>query len=193
MNDLRLYILMRTDVPTMNPGKAVAQGSHAANQCIYEGRKFAAEADPEGDPEVWKRALALEADINEWEDQSGKGFGTQIVLGVNEDEMRETVRMAKYRGFHAGITHDPTYPTGMPPKPISVMWPTFFMAAAVGALLAQTPMTALAFAAVGTLAWIKDMARYTPPNTLIPLDTCAYVFGRSGDLRDTLGSFGLMR
>ena len=32
----RLYILMRTDLPSMNAGRAMAQAAHAANQFIKE-------------------------------------------------------------------------------------------------------------------------------------------------------------
>lgn len=203
MNDLRMYILMRTDLVGGNCGKLVAQGSHAANQCIHEARKFvedqrAAARDfvwngTQGNPATWQRATMLEADIAEWEAQSGDGFGTCIVLGVDEGQLREKVRLAKARGIHAGITHDPTYPTGMPPKPVSFKVPAALLLSAVAALAAQYPLVALGLASLGTLSWIKDMARFTPPNTLIPVDTCGYVFGRAKDLRDTVGDLSLMR
>ena len=36
-----LYILMRTDMDSMNPGKAMAQASHASNQFVAEYQEHA--------------------------------------------------------------------------------------------------------------------------------------------------------
>lgn len=93
--DVRLYILMRTDLASMNPGKAVAQGAHAANQAI-------AEAD--------MTDIGVEALVREWQGQTGKGFGTTITLGVTERDLNTRIALAKAMKLHAGITHDPTYP-----------------------------------------------------------------------------------
>jgi peptidyl-tRNA hydrolase len=90
-----LYILMRTDLGSMNPGKAVAQGTHAANQCVFHARQGSAD---------------LGKLLQEWEGETGKGFGTCICLGVTERQMRTKVAMAQRLGFHADITHDPSYP-----------------------------------------------------------------------------------
>lgn len=92
----RLYILMRTDLTSMNAGKAVAQGTHAANQCVFE-------ISSRGD-------AALKERLAEWEGQTGHGFGTCITLGVNEAQMRTAVQVAQALGLHANICHDPTYP-----------------------------------------------------------------------------------
>lgn len=127
----RLYVLMRTDLASMNPGKAVAQGAHAANQCVRDVG-IAGDAD--------QRAL-----LEMWEDQTVNGFGTTITLGVNEAGMRSAVTVAKALGLHAGTVHDPTYPL------------------------------------------IDGDAVH-----LIPLDTCAFVFGRSSDCSMVLGRFSLM-
>jgi len=89
-----LYILMRNDMASLNPGKAVAQGSHAANQMVYDLHNTEN-----------KEFLEL---LNEW--QSSIGFGTCIVLGVTETQMRKVIGMAKAAELHAAITHDPTYP-----------------------------------------------------------------------------------
>ena len=101
-----LYILMRTDLGSMNAGKAVAQGSHAANQMVYEAMiktdPLAAALDP-------NRAKALAQLVGEWSG-AARGFGTCIVLGVNEGQMRSVVAAASEAGLHAGITHDPSYP-----------------------------------------------------------------------------------
>lgn len=91
-----LYILMSTDVAGMNPGKAVAQGTHAANQMVYEARR---KANPE-----------LHALLDEWEAETPQGFGTCICLGVTNAEMEQAVSLAGLMGVHAGVTHDPSYP-----------------------------------------------------------------------------------
>lgn len=122
---------MRTDMISMNPGKAVAQGAHAANQCIFEAELKT------GDP--------IQNLVVEWENQTKKGFGTTITLGVSEKEMRAAVMVAQAMGIHSNITHDPTYPL------------------------------------------IDGEIVH-----LLPLDTCAYVFGRKEDLRFILGNFKLM-
>lgn len=94
-NDVRLYILMRTDLASMNPGKAVAQGAHAANQCVAEIDITRSD----------RKDL-----LTEWETQTRSGFGTTITLGVNEKTLRERIAIARALDIHAGITHDPTYP-----------------------------------------------------------------------------------
>lgn len=96
MTEVRLYVLMRTELQSMNPGKACAQAAHAANQCVFEARELGGNAT----------AILLA----KWEGQSGRGFGTTITLGVNETVMRERISLAKMAGLHAGIVHDPSYP-----------------------------------------------------------------------------------
>ena len=133
---LALYILMRNDMDSLNAGKAVAQGSHAANQMIYESYN-----DPFAEQE-WK--FKIRDMVSAWSGEA-RGFGTCIVLSVNESEMRLAVQKAKALGHHAGITHDPTYP-------------------------------------------LRDGKTLH----LIPVDTCAYIFGYKHELKDIVGQFSLM-
>lgn len=117
-----LYILMRTDMWSMNPGKQAAQACHGANQMVWEIGKQK-EFDDDGYDAHTKNLLAWQGD---------RGFGTTITLGVNEREMRETVAAVEdSENIFAGIVHDPTYP-------------------------------------------IQDGERLVH---LIPVDTCAYLFG----------------
>ena len=93
-----LYILMRTDMDSMNPGKAMAQASHASNA-------FVSNAEPgyNVDEELF----------NAWQESTTQGFGTVLVLGVNEAQMRTAVQIAESFGvdkFPCDIIHDPTYP-----------------------------------------------------------------------------------
>lgn len=130
-NTPRLYVLMRTDLASMNPGKAVAQGAHAANQCAHE--VLLSEDDD---------LLEL---LGEWEGQTGHGFGTTITLGVSEAQMRAAVLVARALGLHARVIHDPTYPL------------------------------------------IDGETLH-----LLPLDTCAFVFGRPADCRPVVSNLVLM-
>lgn len=130
-DDVCLYVLMRTELQSMNPGKACAQAAHAANQCVFEARELAGNAT----------AILLA----KWEGQSGRGFGTTITLGVNETMMRERVALAQLAGLHSGIVHDPSYP-------------------------------------------IRDGEVIH----LLPLDTCAFVFGSRADVMPILGDLDLM-
>ena len=93
-----LYILMRTDMDSMNPGKAMAQASHASNA-------FVSNAEPgyNVDEELF----------NAWQESTTQGFGTVLVLGVNEAQMRTAVEVAESFGvdkFPCDIIHDATYP-----------------------------------------------------------------------------------
>lgn len=85
-----LYILMRDDLDSMNPGKAMAQASHASNAFI----------NTFGDNPVA---------VN-WTQETTQGFGTVLVLAVNEDSMRTAVTVALRLNYLADVIHDPTYP-----------------------------------------------------------------------------------
>ena len=90
-----LYLLMRTDLASMNPGKAVAQGAHAASKFVAE--TMTREADP------------AYQDFREWI-ESADGFGTKIALGVKERELLRTHDTANRMGFASGLVVDPSYP-----------------------------------------------------------------------------------
>jgi peptidyl-tRNA hydrolase len=84
----RLYILMRTDLPSMNPGRAMAQAAHAANQFIHEyGKQMA---------------------VKTWQ-KDANGFGTTICLASTKPEIEEVVKMAKEKSYCNGLVYDPTY------------------------------------------------------------------------------------
>ena len=96
-----LYILMRTDMTSLNAGKAMAQASHATNAFIQEVERV-------DDVEI-KELVEI------WSTQTWQGFGTVLVLGCNETEMNEAVDYSrrdshKIVTFLEGVVHDPTYP-----------------------------------------------------------------------------------
>ena len=92
-----VYVLMRTDMASMNPGKGMAQSHHASSAFSK------AIADESHSPET-------ERLINMWQSETDQGFGTVLTLPVNEREMRTAVQFAKLMGFMAEIIHDPSYP-----------------------------------------------------------------------------------
>lgn len=95
MLDPRLYILMRTDLPSMGYGKGAAQAAHAAN-------KFA-----------WGRQSVYDPDYAAWCAQAGKqGFGTTIVLDVGR-KLKPLVNLLQnvtINTNYCGLVTDPTYP-----------------------------------------------------------------------------------
>jgi hypothetical protein len=77
---------------SMNPGKGMAQASHAANQFVHTFSKAR-------NPEYRKR-------VKDWQNQSGNGFGTVIVLGGTWDDIVAAVES----NLLSGLVIDPSYP-----------------------------------------------------------------------------------
>lgn len=93
----RLYILARTDIAQMNPGKLAAQAAHAATQFVFDTLDAGVSVTVQ--------------QMNDWRAQAGGGFGTKITLAATEAEIRETVtEINKTHGLPAGLVVDPTYP-----------------------------------------------------------------------------------
>ena len=107
-----LYILMRSDLDSLNPGKKVAQGAHAANQFVFDMRKLqrtVADLEEAGntvkpDAKVYLRLW------EQWESSTPQGFGVTICLDVNGNNLPDIVQAAQTMGVPAGVTHDPSYP-----------------------------------------------------------------------------------
>jgi len=109
-----LYILMRNDLASMNPGKAMAQAAHASNDFVSVYTAIMTQP-LESYPEE-KRAstaieqLKMEIALGQWTNQATT-FGTVLTLAVNEKEMRQTIDIAStISRIFSGIVHDPTYP-----------------------------------------------------------------------------------
>jgi hypothetical protein len=98
MNDdtLVLYILMRTDMDSLNPGKAMAQANHAFGALKNRIRSN----------------LTRQRDYLAWQETTAQDFGTVIVLGGNEGGIQaalDDIQRLKLPVV-AGWVHDPTYP-----------------------------------------------------------------------------------
>jgi hypothetical protein len=88
--NLYLYILMRTDLPSLSTGRAAAQASHASNAFIH---KFGGRED-----------------VIRWQAQTPQGFGTAIVLSAGFRDITETIRECHGAGFGVCDTViDPDY------------------------------------------------------------------------------------
>jgi len=89
-----LYILMRSDLESLNPGKMVAQGAHAANQSVA----------------MLSKDHSIYPLYEQWRSSTPCGFGVTLCLDVTGDQLPPVVEAAYRAGFAAGVTHDPSYP-----------------------------------------------------------------------------------
>ena len=94
----RLYIIMRTDMASMGRGRAIAEGSHIANQMVWEHVVCP----------MMEGGIPNQA-IIDWHKEAN-GFGTAIVLRCkNEVEMNNVHTLAIANGFLSKIVYDPEY------------------------------------------------------------------------------------
>lgn len=95
-----LYLFPRTEMESMNSGKAMAHTAHAANAFVYAMRKMPVGHDP-----------VLISAFNEWESSSDHGFGTTIVLEAPWQRVLDVVSFLDDKiGVASGLSTDPTYP-----------------------------------------------------------------------------------
>jgi hypothetical protein len=155
-----LYILMRGDLASMNTGKAMAQASHASNAFVFAELKKMLSSPWKSVKDFYKVFIKGETEnaslFIQWVHSTTQGFGTVLVLKVNEIEMRTAVRVAGYLGHVSGVVHDPTYP---------ILIPREFGNYITDNMLDQKGLA------------IGEGGGYA----MIPLDTCAYVFGNKND------------
>ena len=102
-NPIYLYVLVRNDMESLvgtpedrKAGLPCAQTGHAANQMVYQVRK--------------KNQSDLNDLLTEWENETGMGFGTEIVVGAHYSRIKQAVETAALLGHHAAMTKDPEYP-----------------------------------------------------------------------------------
>lgn len=96
--DLAVYVLVRTDLPSMNPGKAMSQCHHAGVQMMH----------------TYSTDPMVIAYIMDGAKQGGGGFNTTIVLGATYDQICAAQPMATMLGqpdyLLCGSVIDPSYP-----------------------------------------------------------------------------------
>lgn len=99
--DLAVYVLVRNDLPSMNPGKAMAQVHHAGVQMIIKYN------DTRLVKEYIKQGTEQEADC----------FNTTLVLSATLSQIQNAVDIAeRYIGVPCGIVEDPSYPFFVDPE-----------------------------------------------------------------------------
>lgn len=91
---LVVYLLVRTDMDSMNPGKGHAQSHHAGTQMAMKDRQ------------VWtvKQQNMLKA----W--AGDRGFGTVLSMGCTNRQMNDALAIATRLGFPCAVVNDPSYP-----------------------------------------------------------------------------------
>lgn len=112
-----LYILMRTDLPSMNPGKAMAQASHASNAFVFAMKEAREDGLHTFEPSLEPMGPLFDA----WQAETHQGFGTVLVLGVTEEQMQTAVDLAKRLGFASDTVLDPTYPAHLDKEAVDLV------------------------------------------------------------------------
>lgn len=101
-----LYLLPRTDMESMNPGKAMAHTAHAANAFVHKMQERIATGELGTD-----RVLRMLFET--WQASTPQGFGTTIVLRATHSQSLKAVGACwpdSWSGIDAGWCTDPTYP-----------------------------------------------------------------------------------
>jgi peptidyl-tRNA hydrolase len=105
-----LYIIMRTDLDSMNQGKSIAQGSHATSAFHRQMLNLKKACLGGGTGDVATSRAMLDA-YSRWETQTKQGFGTVLVLdGGDVEDIIDLVDDSVQLGYAAAVVHDPTYP-----------------------------------------------------------------------------------
>lgn len=103
-----LFILIRNDLPTLNPGKAAAQASHASAQFVNRFN-YAILTHRKDFP-----GLILSQELSKFYDWSNQAmlFGTTITLEGSNTLLEQTLHWAKHNlsKMNSGPIIDPTYP-----------------------------------------------------------------------------------
>jgi peptidyl-tRNA hydrolase len=94
-----LYIIMRNDIGSMNPGKAMAQASHASNAFVHHYLQVSKNLTGE-----------IVDGFREWQNSTSQGFGTVVVLEGKIQEIKPVVDIFRKLCYITNIVHDPTYP-----------------------------------------------------------------------------------
>lgn len=93
-----LYIFMRDDLDSLNPGKACAQAAHAAN---HAGVVLPVRS--KDNPQIAEL-------FNSWQLSTSQGFGTTIVFSAPIQVINDVDREANEMELVHSIIRDPTYP-----------------------------------------------------------------------------------
>ena len=100
-NSVVMAVLVRSDLPSLNPGKAVAHAAHAANQAVHNLLDL-------NNP-VW--GLQHMPDLQAWVNSTPSGFGTTLTLDARNLSLPLlTAALEGLAGVYAGIIEDEKFP-----------------------------------------------------------------------------------
>lgn len=101
--NLAVYVLVRNDLPSMNPGKAMAQVHHAGVQMMAYAQRY--------------NSILVKDYIAQGVEQGAKDFNTTLVLSASLSQIQNAVGIAeKIMGVPCGIVEDPSYPFFVEPE-----------------------------------------------------------------------------
>lgn len=100
-----LYILMRNDIASMNPGKAMAQASHASNAFVKQTEDYIRSFIQHN-----LRIEVLNKHFWDWQNETRYGFGTVLVLEGRMTDFKPVVSTFKALDYMTDVIVDPTYP-----------------------------------------------------------------------------------
>ena len=95
--DMVVYVLLRTDLPSMNVGKAAAQVHHAGVQMVAKRRK----------------SKMVDQYLQDGYDQGADHFNTTLVLGATAGDITQREQLARDSGEGVVMFNtvtDPSYP-----------------------------------------------------------------------------------
>lgn len=104
-----LYILMRNDLKSMNSGKAIAQGSHAANAFVNHFNNYKSSVKETDTKDKIEKFEHLNNSFYKWKNSTSQGFGTVLVLEVPMSKIYSAIDILS-KDYIAGVVYDPTYP-----------------------------------------------------------------------------------
>jgi peptidyl-tRNA hydrolase len=106
-----LYLIMRNDIASMNPGKLAAQASHGSNAFVHHFHAYSQEQNMKPATDKHYAQFVINTfGFNEWENATPQGFGTVLVLEAKMHEIYAASQSMGAHGYVSGIIHDPTYP-----------------------------------------------------------------------------------
>lgn len=99
---VKLYIITRTDMASMNSGRTAAQAAHAANYFVQCANILSESLEDKDDPFI--------QNFNEWQNETPYGFGTTIVLDGGTPEQIGELLEKNDEHYLYGEVRDPEYP-----------------------------------------------------------------------------------
>lgn len=105
--DLAVYVLVRTDLPSLNPGKAMSQCHHAAVQMMAQ----------HADKDI------VQTYLQQGDEGGADGFNTTIVLGADLHQIMKTNLTADAGRYLHDTVIDPSYPFIVPSQEIADLIP----------------------------------------------------------------------